>query len=159
MAALTVTYHDIEITYREWENDWSFVLRGRERTAPSLKEAKETIDRPAPKKGKPFQKFEAWHVDHGTVETVTVLFIAGGAHWRGGPQVRVRFSKQDERNVEAASVYPKTDHNDKLVSLVQELNDAIEKAEADIEEAIGRMKCYQVVADEAGGPGGAGAGG
>jgi hypothetical protein len=146
---LTVTFRDVPITYREYENNWCFVLRGRERTAASLKEAKEAISKPAPKKGKPFQKFEAWCVCGHSIDSVTVLFVANGASWRSERQVRARFlsesrltSENDERNVDVTHVYPKNAHNDALAARIQDLHASIEKAEADIDTARERMKCY-----------------
>jgi outer membrane murein-binding lipoprotein Lpp len=154
---LTVTFRDVPITYRERENVWRFVLRGRERTAGSLKEAKEIIGKPAPKKGKPFQKFEAWYVCGHSIESVTVLFVANGASWRSERQVRARFlsesrltSQNDERNVDVTNVYPKNAHNDALATRIQDLRASIEKAEADMDAAREKMKCYvPAVEDEA----------
>lgn len=49
-AAFTVAYRDVTIEYLEDENKFRFELRGRERKAESLKQAKEWIDKPKPMK-------------------------------------------------------------------------------------------------------------
>jgi len=60
-VAFTVTYQDIKIEYLEDVNKWRFELRGRERKAESLTQAKEWIDKPEPAKkaSKTFKRFEA----------------------------------------------------------------------------------------------------
>ena len=60
-AALTVEYSGITIEYIEDDNKFRFELRGRERKAESLKQAKEWIDKPEPVK-KPSKKFERFQV-------------------------------------------------------------------------------------------------
>ena len=41
--AITATYHDVSILYREEDNRWVFELRGRERSVESLEAAKKAI--------------------------------------------------------------------------------------------------------------------
>ena len=55
---LIVTYRDIAITYDEQKDKWFFTLRGRDRSADSLANAKKAIDAPPPKEEKPFERFE-----------------------------------------------------------------------------------------------------
>jgi len=57
---IKVVYRDVEITYVEYSNTWSFELRGREKNVPSLQAAKEEIDKPEPEKKKPFVRTEAY---------------------------------------------------------------------------------------------------
>lgn len=60
-AAFTLEYQGTTIEYIEADNKFRFELRGRERKAESLKQAKEWIDKPEPakKSSKPFKRFEA----------------------------------------------------------------------------------------------------
>jgi hypothetical protein len=54
------TYSGVEIVYWESDNKWRFTLRGRERSAETLLNAKAAIDKPAPEeKAKPFEKVNA----------------------------------------------------------------------------------------------------
>ncbi|HXQ38129.1 MAG TPA: hypothetical protein VN843_29260 [Anaerolineales bacterium] len=79
-----VEYGGIQILYLEDVNKWRFELRGRERKADSLKQAKEWIDKPEPvkKASKPFERFEAYldstdyYGTKRTVEVVTVTSVA-----------------------------------------------------------------------------------
>lgn len=59
-AALTVVYSGITIEYLEDDSKFRFELRGKERKAESLKQAKEWIDKPEPvkKANKKFERFE-----------------------------------------------------------------------------------------------------
>lgn len=59
----TVTYGDVEIEYFESDNQWTFVLRGRERTVPSLTAAKEAIDKPVAGKKPEFKRQSALMID------------------------------------------------------------------------------------------------
>lgn len=54
--AITITHNGVTITYSEVENKFVFELRGRERKVDSLREAREAIDKPAPKVKKPFEQ-------------------------------------------------------------------------------------------------------
>lgn len=60
--AATVIYENVVIGYIQSENKWVFELRGRERKAESLTQAKEWIDKPEPdaKKKKAFERFEVY---------------------------------------------------------------------------------------------------
>lgn len=85
-VALSVVYSNTTIEYLEDENKFRFELRGRERKADSLKQAKEWLDRPEPvkktaKNFKPIQVVLAnggysdngYHKKHRTVVTVTSI--------------------------------------------------------------------------------------
>jgi hypothetical protein len=58
---LSVVYRDIEITYDKYKNKWFFTLRGHDRSAETLINAKKAIDVPPPKEEKSFKRFEAWY--------------------------------------------------------------------------------------------------
>jgi hypothetical protein len=60
-VGLTLEYGGVKIEYLEDANKWRFELRGRERKAESLQQAKEWIDKPEPtrKPSKTFKRFEA----------------------------------------------------------------------------------------------------
>lgn len=60
-AALIYVYSGVSIEYVEETNKWRFELRGRERNAESIKQAKEWIDKPEPvkKSSKSFATFKA----------------------------------------------------------------------------------------------------
>ncbi len=64
LGAPFVEYSGIQILYLEDTNKWRFELRGRERKADSLKQAKEWIDKPEPvkKASKSFERFECYRV-------------------------------------------------------------------------------------------------
>lgn len=86
-AALTVAYCDITIEYLEDENKFRFELRGRERKAESLKQAKEWIDKPEPAK-KSSKKFERFNVTYSGG-------YSGGAHKKSRCVVTVTSASED----------------------------------------------------------------
>jgi hypothetical protein len=87
----TVTYQDIVIGYYESDNQWTFELRGRERTVESLAKAKEAIDKPAPEKKEAFKPIAAFNYENNhymgiggakfVAVTITSLVEAGHYAW------------------------------------------------------------------------------
>lgn len=139
--AITATYREIEITYRELSDDWAFTLRDRERTAKSLAAAKEAIDRPPPKSSKPFKRFEAWCGDGwGNTEfaTVTVTSVAEQLSYHREDRLRIK-ATDGIRVVAASTVYPKNAKNDALVADVLAINQEIERLDKKRREVIGKM--------------------
>lgn len=60
------THRGIEISYNETKNTWHFTLRGRDRTAETLANAKAAIDKPDPSGKKPFERIKAIMTEYGT---------------------------------------------------------------------------------------------
>lgn len=128
MNNITTTYHDIKIEYHEYTNDWRFTLRGRERIASSLKLAKEAIDKPVPKKAKPFVRFEAWSSKYSRndLKTCTVMsLVARESRCRSEQQVRIK-DDEGQRETDITSVFPKNAVNDELVRQIEVLQDQID---------------------------------
>lgn len=72
---IVITYNGIPITYCEKANEWAFTLRGRDRVAESLAQARKTIDRPS-RTEKEFEPFDAVCVAYGMMEKIVVLGMA-----------------------------------------------------------------------------------
>ncbi len=127
---MKVIYQEIEINYQESSDDWHFTLRGRERTAKSLKAAKEAIDKPAPKKTKPFERFDVWYSGRygfdPEFKTATVTSIVVGRY--GREECRVNCDGKIE-TVDASKVYTKSKKNDELVARILAINHEIAKME------------------------------
>jgi hypothetical protein len=140
--APSITHHEIEIVYHEHSDDWHFTLRGRERTAKSLTAAKEAIDKPTPKKGKPFERFEAWYSGgfrHMDFKTVTVSSIVEPtASYRRWDRLRV---KTDEgiQVVDGSTVYSKNAKNDAVIADILAINREIDKLDKDREKMIAKL--------------------
>jgi hypothetical protein len=66
MDTPTITYKGIEISYDERSDKWLYTLRGKDRSADILVNAKKAIDKPAPKDAEPFDR-----LTHGGSDTVT----------------------------------------------------------------------------------------
>ncbi len=83
-AQIRHTHKTVVITYDEDANLWRFTLRGRDRSASSLTLAREAIDKPEPKKSKPFEKIKAWECRYGDMPSrVEVTGIAEGRGYAG----------------------------------------------------------------------------
>lgn len=126
---INLTYMGVDIKYEEHGNRWTFTLRGRDKSASSLKEAKEIISKPAKKKSE-FKRFEAWKIGYGSVrpESVEVTSVVEEGRY-GGPRVRVK-SKEGISESSVNVIFPKNAINDELIRqilVVCDDRDAIEK--------------------------------
>lgn len=113
-----VTYNNIEIGYNEDKNIWEFELRGRARTAPSLQQAKESIDKlvRAAKKESTFEKCQAWFLMYGErFLNVDVTSYAGffGCNHEFWTFIH-EFKRRERRS--NRELFKVNDHNEKLKS-------------------------------------------
>ena len=84
---IKVEHEGVEVRYLVGTNLWEFELRGRTRTAPSLAKARESIDKEPKAKRKPFERFDAYKLDHwSNWEKVTITSYAGKGSWDGRHQ-------------------------------------------------------------------------
>ena len=116
-AALTIVHDNITIEYIEADNVFRFELRGRERKAESLTQAKEWIDKPAPVK-KPTKKFErfqvvfsggymGYHKRSRSVVTVTSVAEDRYHHDKNNPSAAWVLKAGGERSKESVThLYP-----------------------------------------------------
>lgn len=116
--AITVEHSGIVITYDEAANLFRFTLRGRERSAESLAKAREAIDKPVKVKGKPFERFQAWFTQYGSVQKVEVTSIAeGGSHvWISFPEGNRGYMNRSK--VATLFVYPCNGTNDTIANQI-----------------------------------------
>lgn len=122
---ITIAHEGVEISYRESDDQWVFELGGRERTAKTLREARQVIDN-APKPKKAVTRFQAYLVGWlaNTIDEVTVG--AFSRDYRGDPQFWI--SNNGTRCKERASQLMKiNDHNNALVADWTLLTEQIEK--------------------------------
>jgi hypothetical protein len=119
--AVKAMHGGIEITYNEHPNNWTFTLRGKERVAPTLKQAKETIDKPvAHKDADRFDRFEAFTNDYSfdALLPCTVTSEIEGRYYSGAKigsdKYRITVVKKGEKEtkqVYATRIYPRTPEN------------------------------------------------
>lgn len=129
------TYRDIEIEYNEPNNNWEFTLRGRERTASSLKLAKEAIDKPVPASEKEkFEPVKGWLIPYCNAEPEQVT-VTSVAQRYGSNHVRVRRASRTGATLEHADrFYPLNEHNalvvDEIKQITKEIGALAKKREA-----------------------------
>ena len=98
----TVTYGDVEIGYFESDNQWTFVLRGRERTVPSLTAAKEAIDKPVAEKKPEFKRQSAFMLDRWAddrLKKVEVTSLIEGGYYARVVDTKGNRSKENSDDI------------------------------------------------------------
>jgi hypothetical protein len=143
-------YNEIKITYREAQDDWTFELRGRNRSAESLAKAKEAIDKTPAEKRKPFPRFEAYRLNYRGVERVTITSAAEERYGRTAPE-SVMFwisDKDGKRQQESARcLYPVNEHNDKVMIERGIVVKEIEALNVKLGEINGRLEMAKIPAE------------
>ncbi len=126
-APIQITHDSVPITYDEHENKWLFTLRGRDRSASSLAEAKAAIDKPVVEKAKPFEKIPAWWLKYpGNPEKVEITGIAE----KGYREQEVWIKCSEGRKKEClSSFFGCNEKNDAMVASIIEKNAAASKLE------------------------------
>jgi len=152
-----VTYHDVEITYNEVTDKWLFTLRGREKEAVSLKEAKATIDKPVSKpKGKPFERVKA--VYGSRLDPVEITSIAAKSSYRSygtKDEVRIKHLSKGKFHAEgeiakaaAELCYPLGPDNDSIIFKIGGLIADRDELDKRIDEAFNLLTPYKVPDEE-----------
>jgi hypothetical protein len=117
-AVVVVKYDGLEIVYWEYENKWKFELRGRERSAESLKRAKEIIDKPDPKKKNSFKRIPALILGSALIgdngdrfKKVEVTSVAEQKYYQSSPQLWIIDSAGKREQISSNKVYQDTPEN------------------------------------------------
>lgn len=145
---IEVIHNGIAITYDDSRDLFTFELRGRCRSAPSIGKAKEIIDKPAPEQKKPFQRIKAWYEgNYGRdgwrqVEITSIAEKSWGSY-----EVWVLDGKQ-RRKLWANSVYPVNPTTDAQVKEHAELRRMEREYSDKASKLKERMKHYQIPEDE-----------
>lgn len=116
-------YQGVEIEYRENTDNWVFELGGRERTAPSLKQAKSVIDS-APKPKKQVVRFQAYLIGWAETKIEEVTVGAASKDYRGRPQFWVSGSEGRSKQ-DANALVKKNETNERVLAEVRSLSDQI----------------------------------
>lgn len=144
--AITATYHDVSILYREEDNRWVFELRGRERSVESLEAAKKAIDAPEPKDKKPFARVRAYfkrgYGGDKQYEVVEVTSLAESSY--GAEYVWIVNSKKNRSKERAMYLFPVCLANDKRISEIEALAIEVAKLRRQIEQIEGTLEPLKV---------------
>lgn len=142
---IVAVYDGIEIEYKERENKWNFELRGRERNADSLKQAKEIIDKPDPIKKTPFNKTRAYRsglFDKDSFKLVTVTSIA--EYDRRTPYFWVTDETGNRRKESASNIYAHTAVNASLIQDYKHISDKIKNLDEERSILVQQMTHLEV---------------
>lgn len=118
----TIEYHGCLITYQERDNNWLYTKGDRDRTAPSLAEAKRIIDLPEKADKPAFKRIEVWvKSDHqmwrGQVTGTAYCRYRSSMYW-----VSVPGSKNKKRfQASHTDIFPCNEKNDKLAERYNQL--------------------------------------
>lgn len=146
------TYHGVEVEYDERENTWTFELRGKERSAASLKEAKEVIDKPEPKEKAPFEKIQAYHKRYSDdFNLVTVTSIALPWGYSNRKEVWISYVTKSSlqgdlrrEKVDAAQVFSVNPDNDECVKQYRSFQATIDELKGHQEKVLKKLKKIKV---------------
>jgi len=145
MKEIKSEHAGIEITYNESTDRWVFELRGREKSAESLRLAREAIDKPEPKDKKPFTRIEAFKKDYQRGFTkVTVTSIAESGY--GGRNVWILQNKNRSKE-SAFTIFPVNEHNVNLIRQWESLSVEIKALESKRAEIERNLKPIEVEAE------------
>lgn len=144
-AALVIHHEGIAITYDEGRDLFTFELRGRQRTATSIRKAKEAIDAPPPKDKKPFTRFQAWVNSHWDGwQRVDVTSIGEPTCFGEARDVWVVDKNKRRTRERQDKIYPCSPHNDALAAQWMDLDAQVKKLEDQKRAIQKRMKSYEI---------------
>lgn len=146
--AVTVLYCDVLVTYEEDRDVWTFSLRGRERSAPSLAKAKESIDKVPAEKKNDFQRVPVYCYNGWSSSAMSKGEITSIAEGRfSTPEVWVVINGVREKK-HASNVFPIGPANDGVVQVLEQLQHELEVVQAKIKASKGQLQAYAVAQDE-----------
>lgn len=112
---ISIEYRGVTIAYDEYSNSWKFLLRGREKSSGSLRTAKETIAKPAPKDKKPFSPVEAWYIQwRDDPDSVSVTSLAEN-RCGSQPEVWIKDSSGQRSKKGMNLLFATDEHNGEIV--------------------------------------------
>lgn len=150
--ATTVTYEGIEVGYYASTNDWSFTLRGRTRTAPSLTAAKEAIDKPVAEKKIVFEPVAGYKKNNWSGEkfqplTITSIIEDGAFCWVTNPGMKsYRSSGRSKESTE--NIYLNNAKNNVLITEWNELQAEVAALEKQQDAIMKQLKTVKDLAKE-----------
>lgn len=129
--SITVEHKGIVITYNEYQNQWTFTLRNRERSVETLVQARQMIDRPAPADKSCFKPVQVWFIDSDGLKSGKVTSVTVQRYRTQDPQCRISYNN-DEGKIErirqfSSMLYPSNPHNDALAKSVKDLDSKIKE--------------------------------
>ncbi len=148
MTPIKTIYKDTEITYDEDRNVWTFALRGRDRSAAALLNAKAAIDKAASeKKAKAFEPVRAILVEYGGVYTFgTITSIAEPGH---RDEVEVWFSADGtRRKYQLSNLKADTSANRQLLAEVYALRREIESLQKKQDHKVSELEPVSITVPE-----------
>lgn len=142
------------IGYSDNDNNWVFEIRGKARTAVSLKEAKQAIDRPPAPDKKTFKRIEVYYrrgYSATPVEAV-VTSIAPSRRYHSGPEVWVTFSEKGvHKNREIASlsnVFARTPENREIINRIATERDLADSHNAEAGRLQSSLKAIELQSED-----------
>lgn len=150
--AIIIQHHGTIITYDEGRDLFCFELRGRQRTAESLRKAKEAIDAPPPKQRKPFARFKAWNrqsVSWGTSDYVEVEVTSIAEERYAGQAMEVWINNsvaqyRQRAKVSVYDIFPRNEKNDAIIAEWKERHERIKALQTEQQATVKKLKPYVI---------------
>lgn len=146
---ITHTHNGTVVTYNENNNRWEFTLRGRDRSTESLTLAREAIDKPDPKKAKPFEKIAAWFMKYGdNIEKVEVTGIGEKSRYSSSSH-EVWIKTSNGRNKQDVHyLKPSNEKNDSIIAQMLARRESIAKLEKEFEKLKSSLEPLKIQVEE-----------
>lgn len=148
MTDVSVVHCDVKIDYNERNDNWTFSLRGRERSAESLTKAKEAIDR-IPKEKNVFQRipvfcFEGYSNTKFAKGKITSI---AESRYTSTPEVWITVAG-DRKKVYASNTFPITAQNSATISNLETMRAKINELEDAYKEEKRKLIAYVIPKDD-----------
>lgn len=145
---LKAVHDGITITYDERDDVWRFILRGRNRKADSLKQAKDFIDKPIPEEVKkkifePTQAYFKGRYGDDKFEEVTVTSIAEDSKY-SSIEVWIKNAKGERSKESLRDMFLKNDANTKVIAQLKALDKQKEALEAQRDRTFDTLQRFEV---------------
>lgn len=145
---MKTTHREIEIIYDEGSNKWLFELRGRDRSAASLAEAKAFIDKPEPKEKPTFERVKVWHWAYsGDPMAVEITSLGEVSRWSasgGLRQVWIQDEKKRRSKVDQTDCYARTELTDAVVESWIKLRKQVETVQSEMQKMKDKLKAVRI---------------
>ena len=140
MSNLRITHCDIEVFYKYDTNEWEFSFGGRDRLAPSLAKAKETIDvllKSAKKDA--FSPVKAIYMSYSQCQPGTITSIASSESFSGDVEVWFTDEAKKRSKESARSMYEHSESNLRLIKEAKELENEADRLRKEAKKKLSSM--------------------
>jgi hypothetical protein len=145
-SEIKVNYGGIDIAYDEQDDKWTFTLRGVDRSAKTLANARKAIDAPIPVDKKPFTPVTVYNTTgYGRpLEKITLTSVANKGRYEYQNQLWMKDKNGDRRKVGINGLYVVNEHNEKLHAEILAKYAEADKLRRQAEDLLKKMTPFKL---------------